>query len=145
MACRKATGSDEATTVYPSTRNHLMPEHRAHQMYGELAIISGGSHPALAQEIANCLHTPLHPVEITTFPNENHYGRLKSSLRSRDVFIIQPTCSPVSDNILKLLILIDAIRRDSAGRITAVMPYFAYSRSDKKDQPRTPITARLMA
>ncbi len=114
-------------------------------MYGELAIISGGAHPALAQEIADQLKVPLHPVDITRFPNENIFVRLLASLRSRDVFIIQPTCAPVSDNILKLLIMIDAVRRDSAGRITAVMPYFAYSRSDKKDQPRTPITARLMA
>jgi len=114
-------------------------------MYGDLAIISGGSHPALAQEIADCLGVSLHGVEIHRFANENYFMRLKSSLRSRDVFIIQPTCSPVSDNIVKLLIMIDTVRRDSAGRITAVMPYFAYSRSDKKDQPRTPITARLMA
>jgi ribose-phosphate pyrophosphokinase len=120
------------------TANHV-------SMYGELAIISGGAHPALAQEIAEQLKVPLHPVDITRFPNENIFVRLLASLRSRDVFIIQPTCSPVSDNILKLLIMIDAVRRDSAGRITAVMPYFAYSRSDKKDQPRTPITARLMA
>ncbi len=122
-----------------------MPPNRAHSMFGELAIISGGAHPALAHEIADGLRTPLHSVDITTFPNENIFVRLLASLRSRDVFIVQPTCAPVSDNIMKLLILIDAIRRDSAARITAVMPYFAYSRSDKKDQPRTPITARLMA
>jgi ribose-phosphate pyrophosphokinase len=122
-----------------------MALNRAHSMYGELAIISGGAHPALAQEIADCLQVRLHPVEITTFPNENIFVRLKASLRSRDVFIIQPTSSPVSDNIMRLLIMIDAVYRDSAGRITPVMPYFAYSRSDKKDQPRTPITARLMA
>lgn len=114
-------------------------------MYGDLAIISGGAHPTLAQEIALCLGVPLHGVEITKFANENFFMRLQASLRSRDVFIIQPTCAPVSDNIIKLLILIDTVRRDSAGRITAVMPYYAYSRSDKKDQPRTPITARLMA
>ncbi|MBI1800041.1 MAG: ribose-phosphate diphosphokinase [Chloroflexi bacterium] len=114
-------------------------------MYGELVIINGGAHPALAQEIADCLQTPLHGVEIKKFANENIYVQLRSSVRSRDVFIIQPTCVPVSDSILTLLILIDTVRRDSAGRITAVMPYFAYGRSDKKDQPRTPITARLMA
>jgi ribose-phosphate pyrophosphokinase len=122
-----------------------MSQHRARNMYGELAVINGGGHPTLAQEIADCLQVPLHGVEITNFPNENIYVRIKTSLRSRDVFIIQPTCSPVSDNIMRLLILIDAVYRDSAGRITPVMPYFAYSRSDKKDQPRTPITARLMA
>lgn len=122
-----------------------MSSNRAHSMYGELAIISGGAHPALAQEIADCLGVQLHGVEIKTFPNENVYMRLTSSLRSRDVFIIQPTCRPVSDNIMRLLILLDTIFRDSAGRITAVMPYFGYSRSDKKDEPRTPITARLMA
>lgn len=122
-----------------------MTANRLFKMYGDIAIINGGAHPALAQEIAEHLKVPLHPVEITRFPNENFFVRLLASLRSRDVFIIQPTCSPVSDNIMKLLIMIDAVRRDSAGRITAVMPYFAYSRSDKKDQPRTPITARLMA
>ncbi len=122
-----------------------MPSDRMPQMYGELAIINGSAHPALAQEIADCLQTNLQDVEMSIFPNENIYMRLKSSVRSRDVFIIQPTCSPVSENILKLLILLDTVYRDSAGRITAVMPYYAYGRSDKKDQPRTPITARLMA
>jgi ribose-phosphate pyrophosphokinase len=114
-------------------------------MYGELTIISGGSHPELAQEVADCLNTKLHGVEIKKFPNDNIFVRLLSSVRSRDVFIIHPTCYPVSDNVMKLLILVDALWRDSAGRITAVMPYFAYSRTDKKDVPRTPISARLMA
>jgi ribose-phosphate pyrophosphokinase len=122
-----------------------MQASRTHSMYGELAIVSGGAHSALAHEIAECLGVSLHGVDIQQFANENFFMRLRSSLRSRDVFIIQPTCSPVSDNIMKLLIMIDTVRRDSAGRITAVMPYYAYSRSDKKDQPRTPITARLMA
>ena len=115
------------------------------RMYGDLVIVNGGSHPALAQEIANYLQINLHGVEIKKFPNDNIYVRLLKSVRSRDVFIIHPTCHPVSDSIMTLLILIDALWRDSAARITAVMPYFAYSRTDRKDQPRTPITARLMA
>lgn len=116
------------------------------KMYGELAIYSGTAHPALAEEIAHYLGVPLGGRDIIQFPNENLYVRLHSSVRAKDVFVIQPTGnSPVNQNIMELLIMIDTLRRDSAGRITAVIPYFAYGRTDKKDQPRVPITARLMA
>jgi ribose-phosphate pyrophosphokinase len=114
-------------------------------MYGELAIFSGTANPALAQEIADYLGVPLRKADVFQFPNENIFVRLHDSVRSQDVFLIQPTCSPVNENIMELLIFIDCLRRDSAGRITAVVPYYAYGRTDKKDQPRVPITARLIA
>lgn len=115
------------------------------RMFGELAIFSGNANPELAREICAYLDVPLRGVDITEYPNENIFVKLHESVRSQDVFIIQPTCTPVSQNIMELLIMLDTVRRASAGRITAVMPYFAYGRSDKKDQPRVPITARLLA
>ncbi|MBI2845641.1 MAG: ribose-phosphate pyrophosphokinase [Chloroflexi bacterium] len=114
-------------------------------MYGELAIFSGRANPQLAKEIADYLKVPLREAEVSQFPNENIFVQLHKSVRSQDVFLIQPTCSPVSEHIMELLIFIDTLRRDSAGRITAVIPYYAYGRTDKKDQPRVPITARLLA
>jgi len=114
-------------------------------IYGTLALLSGSGNPALANEIAAELGTELRHVDITVFSNENIFMQLEESVRSQDVFIIQPTCSPVNYNIMELLIMIDTVKRASAGRITAVMPFFAYARSDKKDKPRVPITARLLA
>lgn len=114
-------------------------------LYGRLVLCSGTANPALAEEIAAYLHTPLTPCEIIQFPNSNTFMKLGRSVRGSDVFWIQPTCSPVNDNLMELLIALDMLRRDSAGRITAVVPYFGYGRSDKKDQPRVPITARLVA
>jgi len=114
-------------------------------VYGELVLFSGNANPELAQEIADYLGVELGKRDLFAFPNGNIFARLHQSVRSKDVFLIQPTCAPVNDNIMELLIMIDTLRRDSAGRITAVVPYFAYGRTDKKDQPRVPITARLMA
>ncbi len=115
------------------------------KMYGELAVFGGSGNPALTQEICDYLQVPPSQVEIIDFPNENIFIRLRQSVRGRDVFLIQPMCSPVNRNIMELLIMIDTLRRASAGRITAVMPFYSYGRSDKKDQPRVPITARLIA
>lgn len=115
------------------------------KLYGELVLISGSGNPELAQEISAALNVPLLDARVTVFSNENIFIQLQQSVRSKDVFIIQPTCSPVNHNIMELLIMIDTVKRASAGRITAVMPFFAYARSDKKDQPRVPITARLIA
>jgi ribose-phosphate pyrophosphokinase len=115
------------------------------KMYGELAIFGGSGNPALTQEICDYLQVPICQAEIIDFPNENIFIRLRQSVRGRDVFLIQPTCSPVNRNVMELLIMIDTLRRASAGRITAVMPFYSYGRSDKKDQPRVPITARLIA
>jgi len=114
-------------------------------IYGELALLSGSGNPELSREISEALGIPLHRVEITVFSNENIFVQLLQTVRSKDVFVIQPTCSPVDHNIIELFVLLDTVRRASAGRITAVMPYYAYGRSDKKDMPRVPITAKLMA
>ena len=115
------------------------------KMYGELAIFGGSGNPALTQGICDYLQVTLSQADIVDFPNENIFIRLRQSVRGRDVFLIQPMCSPVSRNIMELLIMIDTLRRASAGRITAVVPFYSYGRSDKKDQPRVPITARLIA
>lgn len=123
-------------------------------MYGEIALFSGNGNPQLAQEISQALAVPLCPADVFKFPNQNIFCRLRTSVRGKDVFIIQPVSNSydkqgvlasVNDNLMELLIMIDTAKRDSAGRITAVVPYFGYGRTDKKDQPRVPITARLVA
>lgn len=115
------------------------------RIYGDIQIFAGSSHPELAQEIGEHLRVRLSPREIIRFPNDNLFVRLLTSVRGQDVFVIQTLSAPVSQHIMELLILLDTVKRANAGRITAVMPYFAYGRSDKKDQPRVPITARLVA
>ncbi|HHB89798.1 MAG TPA: ribose-phosphate pyrophosphokinase [Anaerolineae bacterium] len=117
----------------------------AEGLYGELAVVSGSCHPQLAEEICDYLRIRPTPMRITKFPNENIFVQIKQSVRGKDVFLIQPLGRPVNDMVMELLITIDALHRDSAGRITAVIPYYAYGRTDKKDQPRVPITARLLA
>ena len=111
----------------------------------ELKIFSGNGHPALANSVCDYLEIPLGQAEVFKFANDNSFARIKENIRQRDVFIVQPTCFPVNDNLMELLIMIDACKRASAGRITAVVPYYGYGRTDKKDQPRVPITARLVA
>jgi ribose-phosphate pyrophosphokinase len=114
-------------------------------MMDELKVFSGTAHPALAMAVCDYLGIPLGEVEVFEFSNENIFVRILENVRERDVFIIQPICSPVNKSLVELLIMLDASRRASAGRITAVVPYYGYSRTDKKDQPRVPITARLIA
>ena len=114
-------------------------------MYTDMAIFSGRAHPELARSVCANLEMPLGACDIFEFSNENIFVRIQENVRQRDVFLIQSLCSPVNTSVMELLIMIDAFRRASAGRITAVIPYFAYGRSDKKDQPRVPITARLLA
>lgn len=114
-------------------------------MHGEVKLFSGTGCPGLAEEISEYLDVPLSPRKIIQFPNENIFVQLKESIRGQDVFLVQTMASPVSHNILELLVFLDALKRASPDRVTAVIPYFAYARSDKKDQPRVPITARLMA
>jgi ribose-phosphate pyrophosphokinase len=114
-------------------------------VYQELRIFSGNAHPDLAQSICDCLETPLGRCEVFQFSNENIFVRFCENIRARDVFLVQPIVSPVNDRLMELFIMIDAAKRASAGRVTAVVPYYAYGRSDKKDQPRVPITARLVA
>jgi len=111
----------------------------------ELKVFSGTAHPALARAVCDYLDIPLGEAEVFEFSNENIFVRILENVRERDVFIIQPICSPVNKSLVELLIILDAFRRASAGRITAVVPYYGYSRTDKKDQPRVPITARLVA
>src|SRR3972149_2727679 len=115
------------------------------KMYGEIKLYAGSGSPDLAQKIANYLQQPLSQREVIQFSNENIFVKLKSSARGQDVYVIQSTSSPVHYNLMELLIMIQTIRLDSAARITAVIPYLCYGRSDKKDQPRVPITARLVA
>jgi ribose-phosphate pyrophosphokinase len=113
--------------------------------YNDLAVFTGRAHPQLAHDICAHLEVPLGACDVFEFSNENIFVRIQENVRSRDVFLVQSLCSPVNTSIVELLIMIDAFRRASAGRITAVVPYYAYGRSDKKDQPRVPITARLLA
>ena len=110
-----------------------------------MKLISGTAHPELAQEIAASIDTPLVDVNVSAFPDGETYVKINENVRGEDVFIIQPTCPPTNHNLMELLILVDAVRRASAGRITAVLPFFGYARQDRKDQPRVPITAKLVA
>lgn len=119
--------------------------HSDYRLYGKLMLCAGTANLPLAEGIARYLDSPLIPREIMSFANGNTFVRLGCSVRGADVFWIQPTSPPTNDYLMELLIAIDALRRDSAGRITAVVPYYGYGRTDKKDQPRVPITARLVA
>jgi ribose-phosphate pyrophosphokinase len=114
-------------------------------VYQELSVFSGNAHPELAHSICDYLGRPLGRCKVYEFSNENIFVEIGDNVRQRDVFIVQPFVTPVNTRIMELLIMIDAFRRASAGRITVVIPYLAYGRSDKKDQPRVPITARLLA
>ena len=114
-------------------------------MPDRLRVFSGSSNPELAQEIADRLYLPLGSITINKFSNENIKVKINESVRGKDVFVVQTSCPPLSDNVMELLIMLHAFKSASAGRITAVLPYFPYVRSDKKDEPRISISARLMA
>jgi len=111
----------------------------------ELKVLCGRAHPALAKEITKYLKIRLGKCEVKQFSNENTFIRIKENVRQRDTFVVQPISSPVNNSLVELLIMLDALKRASAGRITAVIPYYGYGRTDKKDQPRVPITAKLVA
>ncbi len=111
----------------------------------ELKVFTGNAHPALAQAVCEYLGMPLGRCEVFEFSNENIFVRILDNVRQRDTFVIQPISSPVNKSLVELLIMLDALKRASAERITAVVPYYGYGRTDKKDQPRVPITARLIA
>jgi ribose-phosphate pyrophosphokinase len=113
--------------------------------YAHLKVLAGNSHHELATAICDYLGIPEGRAEVFKFANDNTFVRILENVRQRDLFIVQTLSKPVNDHIMELLIMIDAAKRSSAGRITAVIPYYAYGRSDKKDQPRVPITARLLA
>jgi ribose-phosphate pyrophosphokinase len=111
----------------------------------ELKIFSGTAHKTLAHRIAEQLGMPLGDATVDTFPDGETMVKINENIRGRDVFFIQPTCPPTNQNLMELLIMVDAARRASAARITAVIPFFGYARQDRKDQPRVPITAKLVA
>jgi ribose-phosphate pyrophosphokinase len=113
--------------------------------YGDIQLFAGSGSEGLAREISDYLRVPLSDYDLVQFPNENLFIRLSGSVRGQDVYLIQTMAPNVHRNLMEMLIMIDTLKRDSAGRITAVFPYMAYARSDKKDQPRVPITARLVA
>ncbi|MCL0075902.1 ribose-phosphate pyrophosphokinase [Dehalococcoidia bacterium] len=114
-------------------------------MADELKVFTGNTHPALARSICDYLGAPLGQMDVFEFSNENIFVRILENVRGRDVFLVQPISSPVNKSLMELLIMIDAAKRASADRVTAVIPYYGYARTDKKDQPRVPITARLVA
>ena len=114
-------------------------------MIESLKILSGSAHPTLARLIAQNLGTELCAAELTTFPDGETFVQIHENIRGSDIFIVQPTCPPTNQNLMELLIMVDAVRRASAARITAVLPFFGYARQDRKDRPRVPITAKLVA
>ena len=112
---------------------------------GNPVIFAGNSHPQLVRDICKYLDQDIGQIEVFKFSNDNTFVRILENVRQKDVFILQSTVEPVNDHIMEMLIMIDAAKRASAGRITAVVPFYSYARTDKKDQPRVPITGRLVA
>src|ERR1700682_2489802 len=113
--------------------------------FGELKVFSGSAHPDLAREIADFLGIPVGQARLRRFPDSEVSFQIDENIRGTDVFIIQPTSNPVDQHLVELMIMIDAFRRSSAARITAVLPYYGYARQDRKDKPRVPISAKLVA
>src|SRR6266568_6282959 len=113
--------------------------------FGELKVFSGSAHPALARDIAAFLGVDVGQARLRRFPDSEVSFQIDENIRGTDVFLVQPTCSPVDEHIMELLIMIDAFKRSSAARITAVIPYYGYGRQDRKDKPRVPISAKLVA
>jgi ribose-phosphate pyrophosphokinase len=112
---------------------------------GDLKIFSGSAHPTLTREIAEFLGIPVGQARLRRFPDSEVSFQIDENIRGADVFIIQPTCMPVDQHLMEMLVMIDAFRRSSAARITAVVPYYGYARQDRKDKPRVPISAKLVA
>jgi ribose-phosphate pyrophosphokinase len=113
--------------------------------FGEMKIFSGSAHQGLAREIADFLGINVGQARLRRFPDSEVAFQIDENIRGTDVFVIQPTCTPVDEHIMELLVMIDAFRRSSAARITAVIPYYGYARQDRKDKPRVPISAKLVA
>jgi ribose-phosphate pyrophosphokinase len=113
--------------------------------FGDLKIFSGSAHPQLAREIADFLGIPLGQARLRRFPDSEVSFQIDENIRGADVFIVQPTSNPVDQHLMEMLIMVDAFRRSSAARITAVIPYYGYARQDRKDKPRVPISAKLVA
>ena len=116
-----------------------------HVAYGELKVFGGRAHPALTGEICRTLGSEAGRVTLYNFSDGENYCQIEENVRGGDVFIVQPTCPPTNANLLELLIMLDAFKRSSASRVTAVLPYYGYARQDRKDKPRVPITAKLVA
>lgn len=114
-------------------------------MFKRVAIFSGNAHPTLAQEICECLEFPAGRARVSRFSDGETFCVIEENVRGVDTYVVQPTCSPVNDSVMELLIMVDALRRASAGSITAVIPYYGYARQDRKSAPRTPITSKLVA
>ena len=113
--------------------------------YGELKLFAGSAHPQLSKEIAEMLGLPLGQARLRRFPDSEVSFQIDENIRGADVFIVQPTSNPVDQHLMELMVMIDAFRRSSASRITAVVPYYGYARQDRKDKPRVPISAKLVA
>jgi ribose-phosphate pyrophosphokinase len=113
--------------------------------FGDLKVFSGSAHPSLTKEIADFLGIPIGQARLRMFPDSEVSFQIDENIRGADVFIIQPTSNPVDHHLMEMLVMIDAFRRSSAARITAVMPYYGYARQDRKDKPRVPISAKLVA
>ena len=113
--------------------------------WGALKLIAGSANPALAQKISDRLHIPLTDARLRRFPDGEINVKIEDSMRGHDVFVIQPSCPPVNEHLMELFIILDALRRASAGRVTAVVPYYGYARKERKTQPREPISAKLVA
>src|SRR5687767_7273206 len=114
-------------------------------MSRELRVFTGSAHPALGEAIARFLGVPLGRAHLARFSDGEIWFQIQDNVRGADVFVVQPTCPPVNENLMELLIMLDAFKRASASRITAVMPYYGYGRQDRKDKPRVPISAKLVA
>ncbi|MCL5005729.1 MAG: ribose-phosphate pyrophosphokinase [Acidobacteria bacterium] len=117
----------------------------ADRIHHAMKVLTGRAHPALAKEICDHLGVPLGQIHVDRFPDGEVRLQILENVRGADVFVVQPTCRPVNENLMELLIILDALRRASAYRITAVMPYYGYARQDRKDRPRVPISAKLVA
>lgn len=126
-------------------QTHILAGQGATLMVNELKIFSGNANPQLAAEICDILDVPLSEARISTFPDETIFAQIGENVREKDVYVVQPGCPPTSNNLMELFLMLDALESASARRITAVVPYFPYSRADKKDHPRISIAARLMA
>src|SRR6476620_1825653 len=113
--------------------------------HGQLKLFTGSAHPALAREIAEQLSLPLGAARLHRFPDTEVSFQIDENIRGTDVFVVQPTSAPVDQHLIELCVMIDAFRRSSASRITAVLPYYGYGRQDRKDKPRVPISAKLVA
>lgn len=142
-------GEQNLAKVPGTTYHRKTDEHKTvagvEGAYGNIKLFAGSASQALTAEIAQYLNLKLGAAERIVFPNENIFVRLKESVRGQDVYLIQSMTTPLHDNFMEMLIMTDAFKRDSAGRINVVIPYMSYTRSDKKDQPRVPITGRLVA